>query len=56
MANNPIFFKGVSHTTKVQIQLSFPLELLAELVTAADTKGVTVADYLTEALQEKLSS
>jgi hypothetical protein len=46
----------VSHTQKVQVQISFPFELLAEIVTAADSRGETVADFLATALREKLAS
>lgn len=45
----------VSHTQKVQVQISLPFELLADIVTAADTLGETVADFLAAAVKDKLA-
>jgi hypothetical protein len=46
----------VSHTQKETITLSFPSELLANIVSAAESLGMTVGEYLENATREKLNS
>ena len=50
------FLPQVSHTQKETIQLVFPLELLAEVVSAAESAGVTVGEYISQAVKEQLTN
>ncbi len=54
--NTNIILPEVSHTQKETISLSFPAELLADIVSAAEQQGLTVGAYLESAVREKLAS
>lgn len=43
---------GVSHT---RIDITLPVDLITQLITSADIKNLTIAQFITEAIQEALN-
>ena len=41
----------VSHT---RINIALPSEMIAELITSADMENITIAQFITEAIQEAI--
>lgn len=50
------FSNEVSHTQKETVQLVFPAKLLADVVTAAEASGLTVGEYIAQAIKEAIKS